>query len=214
MVISSYRGFAATLFAVGVLAGPVSAQTTQGAIVSGAISAVAVDSNTSLAIAASAGYRFNRAMGLTIELTYVPSLESEPDFGAAFNAFPINSRLGNRDGRLTAFTTNIRLEMPTTSHRVLPYAVLGGGLANIRQNFDVIYDLRLGSTLIGFPIPPDPIIQNVANASTDLALALGGGVSLLLGDHLSADIDLRYLRLLGYADRNVGRFGAGVSYRF
>lgn len=214
-MINAARGFGAALVATGVIAGPASAQTAQGAIVSGVISAVAVDSNTSLAIAAAAGYRFNRAMALTIELTYVPSLESEPDFGIPIPLIRGISQFRNHDGRLTLFTTNIRLEMPTTSRRVLPYAVLGGGVANIRQSFDVVFALpALATALIGFPIPPGPIIDSYADSSTDLALTLGGGVSVLRGDHVSFDVDLRYLRLLGYEDRNVGRFGAGVSYRF
>jgi opacity protein-like surface antigen len=47
-----------------------------------------------------------------------------------------------------------------------------------------------------------------------MALTLGGGVSLLAGEHLSIDVDLRYLRILDTRNRNIGRFGAGASYRF
>ena len=59
-------------------------------------------------------------------------------------------------------------------------------------------------------IPPQP----VERSSTDLALTLGGGVSVLVVDHVSVDVDLRYLRLIGPRDLNVGRFGIGASYRF
>jgi opacity protein-like surface antigen len=209
--------FCAALVATTLLTRSASAQTAQGAIVSTAIGAAAIDSNTSVAIAASAGYRFNRAMGLTVELTYVPSLDSESDFGIPVPALTRISQRRDLDARLTLFTTNIRLEMPTTSRRVLPFAVLGGGVANIRNEFDVVFALPVlpvDATGLGFPIPINPIVDRYTQSSTELALTLGGGVSVFWGDHLSIDGDLRYLRLLGSEDRNVGRFGAGVSYRF
>jgi opacity protein-like surface antigen len=59
-------------------------------------------------------------------------------------------------------------------------------------------------------IPPRTIMQS----STDLALTLGGGVSLLVTAHLSIDVDLRYARLIAHRDLDVGRLGVGLSYRF
>src|SRR5207247_10215845 len=97
----------------------------------------------------------------------------------------------------------------------------GGGVANSKQTFTVVYDfLPLSATeltalgLTISPIPTRPITQSYTESTTDLALMLGGGISILKGDHLSFDVDLRYLHLLEYRNRDIGRFGAGVSYRF
>ena len=47
-----------------------------------------------------------------------------------------------------------------------------------------------------------------------MALTLGGGASFLVTNHVGIDADLRVLHIMGNDSRNVGRFGAGVSYRF
>lgn len=220
------RGLPAVLLMTWLVAAPASAQTSQGAIASGAISATAADSKTSLSFSASAGYRFNRAMGLTIEFASAPSIESESSridvtLLQSFGAFGLDRlaapgfERSDDSGSLTSFTVNVRLEMPTTSRHVLPYAVAGGGVANVKESFNVFYALPAATaSVIGIPVPIPPINRSFTESSTDLALTLGGGVSLLKGDHLSFDIDLRYLRLLGNEDRDIGRFGGGVSYRF
>jgi opacity protein-like surface antigen len=221
------RGIGATLLTAWLIAPPpASAQTFQGAIVSGAAGVTAAESKTSPSISASAGYRFNRGIAFTIELASVPSIDSQGriDIGRLdtilgfgdLGGLPRIGFTGSDDsGSLTSFTANLRLEMPTLASRVLPYAVLGGGVANVKESFTVVYSVPvLAASFIGAPVPIEPITYNFRESSTDMALTLGGGVSLLTGKHLSFDIDLRYLHLLGYEDRDVGRFGAGVSYRF
>ena len=80
------------------------------------------------------------------------------------------------------------------------------------------------------PVPPGiPVViepQSVTQSSTDLALMAGGGISLLAAAHVSIDVDFRYLRFMADQttrrldptdsprDRNIGRFGVGISYRF
>jgi opacity protein-like surface antigen len=187
------------------------AQPQEGAIVSGMVGAVAANSDTDVAISVSAGYRFNRVFGLGVELTSVPSLSSDLTFLPIYAPQDVN-------GSMTVFTTNVRLEVPTTTPRVVPYAAAGGGVANLKQHFgvviayDIVPELR---QVLPVPVPqiyPTPRLQLFS--TTELALTAGGGVSILFGRHVSADVDLRYLRLIGDQDRNIGRFGAGVSYRF
>src|SRR5262245_41165689 len=69
--------FAIVLLACASSASPVLAQTPQGAIVSGVASAFVTDAETALSVTVAAGYRFNRAFGLGIELTAAPSIESD-----------------------------------------------------------------------------------------------------------------------------------------
>ena len=61
---------------------------------------------------------------------------------------------------------------------------------------------------------PPPSCCTYLVSTTGLALTLGGGVSVLAGEHLSIDVDLRYLRIVDIPEFNVGRFGAGASYLF
>jgi opacity protein-like surface antigen len=198
-------------------AGPAYAQPAQGAIVSGAVGAMAIDSTTSFSFSVAAGYRFNRAFGLGVEITSAPSLDSDFSNSNPVPLIGVPRDVRNPDGEVTAFTANVRLEVPTTSPRVVPYAIAGGGVANIKESFEVIIlgiPTITNRDLMSTAIYPPPYWEPYRASSTNLALAFGGGVSVLAGDHLSLDVDLRYLRLVGDTDRNVGRFGAGASYRF
>jgi opacity protein-like surface antigen len=222
--------FAIGLLAFAANATPALAQTSQGAIVSGIASAFVTDSETSVSISVGTGYRFNRAFGLGIEFTAAPSVESDRGlpFTASSRALPVD--FPERESQIMVFTTNVRLEVPTTSSRFVPYAVAGGGVANVKESVDVIIalsSLRPGiipgpsiiqgpSLVPGIDLPAiyPPIPYSYRLSTTSLALTLGGGVSLLAGEHLSIDVDLRYLRILDTQNRNIGRFGAGASYRF
>jgi opacity protein-like surface antigen len=126
------------------------------------------------------------------------------------------------NGQATMFTTNVRVEIPTTSTRVIPFAVAGGGVAAIRTRFTQIYPAPLIETLprlVNETVPTRfttiaPYEFSVDGYATKLALTLGGGVSWLVTPRLSADADFRYSYLGGIENLNMGRFGAGVSYRF
>jgi len=206
------------------LAATASAQPAEGAIVSGSIGATVLNSETNLSFAASAGYRFNRAMALVLEIGVAPSTESRNSFGIPvpipYGVAGPSVRSNDRShGSLTTLSTNVRLEMPLTTRHVLPYFVAGGGVANLEERYSLIYSFvnlpaaelaAFGLTTIAVP----PITQSYTQSTTEMVLNLGGGVSILKGDHLSFDVDLRYLHLLGNQGRDIGRFGAGVSYRF
>lgn len=166
---------------------------------------------------ASAGYRFNRAFGLGVELTLMPSLPRNlPGY------YPF-VRVDDPGGSITAFTTNVRLEIPTTPARIVPFVVMGGGVANVKERADVIIAgyPTIDVSLLGLPrefasliFPPPDVRRPFTVSTTDLALTVGGGVGILAVHGMSVDVDLRYLHVMGNEDRHIGRFGAGVSYRF
>jgi uncharacterized protein (TIGR03437 family) len=195
------------------------AEAGQGAIAGGVVAATAMESTTGVSVSGAIGYRVNRFLGFGIEVTSVPTLKS----GVAMlrsstvvdslgSAAPLNSiqpsLVSRSDGRATVSTANARIEIPRITTRVVPYVVVGGGVANVKDSFTV----TLPVSVPGIPVIIQP--QPVQQSSTDLALTVGGGVSMLVAVHVSIDADLRYLRLIATRDISVGRFGVGFSYRF
>jgi opacity protein-like surface antigen len=211
------------------------------ASVAGIASAMNLESETALSVSGSFEYRFNRVVGLEIDATLAPSLSgpfryaypilagssvafaSEAVSTAASLIFP-GPRFTNEDGRAVIFSNNVRVLIPTTAARLEPYFVAGGGIANVRRTADLIYSPFLTARqpipptgVVGVVVPSLPIrpyTQRVTSSSIDLALTLGGGLSVRTTSHLWIDVDLRLLRLLGNQDRNVGRFGVGARYTF
>jgi len=212
---------------IGSTAAAASAQES-GAAVSASGAATNMESRTELTFAGSFGYRFTRTVGLEIEATYLPSLKSPfpgvtvqnfstaagtaiaDSLGTIGLVFP-GPRFENPSGRLVVISNNVRVELPTTAPRLTPYFVAGGGIANVRRRADITYPFPV-PLAIALPIRPVP--QPISFAETALALTLGGGLNVRVVSRVSVDADLRFFRLLGNEDRNVGRFGAGVRYRF
>jgi opacity protein-like surface antigen len=210
---------------------PVSAraQVNHPAGVGGTIAATSMDSNTSFSFAGSFTYRFNSVVGLELEATMVPELASEFP-GATIQIFP-GPTFNNSEGRVVIFANSVRVAIPTTTSRLEPYFVAGGGVASVRHSADLLYSpLSYGllpytplsvtgttpaSGLSVLTIPSTrPITQRVTSSTVDLALTLGGGLDVRVASQLSIEADLRLFRLLGEEDRNLGRFGVGVRYRF
>jgi opacity protein-like surface antigen len=208
---------------------PLFAQDEQGATVGATVAAVNMSSTTEASFSGSAGYQFTRMMGLEIEATSVPRLRgSFPGSSTSISALSSVSgvalssitailpgtSLNVTGGRAVFFTTNVRVRLPTTSPRVTPYFVAGGGTASIRRSTDISLFVPLaGAPNIPIPIAR-PITEHLTQSSTDLALTLGGGVDVMVASHASVGGDFRYYRLLDDQDSNVGRFGASVRYRF
>ena len=188
------------------LAAPQAARA-QGALIQGTAAAAASGGTTSAAFGGGVTYRFNRALGLGVELSHVR--------GFSDNILaPVCC--GGDTGHATIFTTNVRLEIPTLSKRVLPFVVGGGGVASVTQSYRIAYAAAdvaglISSNLVS-PIYGGP--SSLSYTSTSMALTLGGGASFLLSDHVAIDADLRAFQLMGDNTRTVGRFGGGVSYRF
>jgi hypothetical protein len=223
------------------LAQDAAAQSAEGLIAGGGAAATAINSGTDVAVFGGVGYRFNRVVGFGIEVTFVPSLEPAlPDIPGILPPagvgrlppVPVIDFDGD-GGHALVFTTNVRLEIPTTARRFIPYVVGGGGVASVRERIRVgIAYQSIGwvdATTVGASgasLPPEisrrlPSValdrsfsQTYESTATSLALTLGGGLSILATEHFSIDADLRYLGLFGTRDRHVGRFGASANYRF
>jgi len=211
----------------------------RGATAAVTVSATNMESRTEATVSGTFGFRFSRIVSFEIEATVVPKLGSafapgaiiqtasnSTDFASSLfgptgtsvlTIFP-GPTINNRSGRLVVFSNNVRIDIPTTSTRVTPFFVAGGGVAHVRKTADYTYT---------FPVTPNPFViptvippgrsftQQLVSTETDLALTLGGGVDVWITEHAAVTGDLRLFRLLGgQDDRNVGRFGAGVRYRF
>ncbi len=174
-------------FAVAAFAQPVLAAG-QTVVASGIVSAASIDSLTEMSAAAAIGFHVNRFASVGGELTSVPDVGD--------------------DGRAAMFTTNVRVDIPAIGARLVPYVIGGGGVAHVRDTVAI----TAADPVPGLPVVIPP--RSVTESSTALALTGGGGASVLVADHVSIDIDLRYMRLLAARDRNMGRFGIGFSYRF
>ena len=210
------------------LPGAARGQNDRGASVGASVSATNMASRTELSFSGVFGYRFTRVVGFEIETTVVPSLKS-PYPGvtiqdlytaasptAIIQIFP-GPTFANPNGRAVIFSSNVRVAIPTTTPRLEPFFVAGGGVASVRHTADFVYSFPpLATPLTGaVPLPPFPTIrQPVTSSSVSLALTLGGGLSVRVASQMSVDADLRLFRLLGNEDLNVGRFGVGVRYRF
>jgi opacity protein-like surface antigen len=137
-------------------------------------------------------------------------------------------RFENADGRMVILANQVRLAVPAGSGRLEPYFVAGGGVASVRRTADYVwiypyYCPACLATAEGLPseiarglLAPSPgaFTERIASSSVELALTIGGGLSVRVTSELSVDADLRAFRLLGEQDRTVGRFGVGVRYRF
>jgi len=210
----------ALVLAVAVLAARTAlAQPAAGPIVSGSVAAAIGNDSTNVSFAGFAGYRFNRAFGLGAELTWIPGIEQRDDYPIALIYPPLPRFETETD--ILMFTTNIRIEVPTTSSRILPFVIAGGGLASKTTKTDYGGPIAY-ATLASFDYDgPGPInlpssfpVRGYGFTQTHLALTIGGGVSILAGRDLSIDVDLREIHLSGADGEDIGRFGAGVSYRF
>jgi opacity protein-like surface antigen len=183
----------------------------QGALVNAAAVGINADGDISPGFSGGVAFRVNRALGFGVELTHIRSYPND------LVRILYCCGFDDEEGRATIFTTNVRLEIPTTSSRIIPFVVGGGGVAAVTQSYGLIYarlaaDLGASLPATGLTILPGP--SNIEVTSTNMALTLGGGASFLVTDHFAIDADLRVLHLQGDADRNLGRFALGVSYRF
>lgn len=205
------------LFAIVALVAAAGEARAQGALVHGTVAAALSGDTTSPAFGGGVTWRFNRALGLGVELSHLPGLE--PQFAHIYCC-----GRGEDETRATVFSTNVRLEIPTVSRRVIPFVIAGGGVAGITESYDVWYAalantidrgaVRTGQIRLMAPSTILPGPSEVEVTSTSMALTLGGGASLMLTDRFAVDIDLRVLHLMRDEGRNIGRFGAGLSYRF
>jgi opacity protein-like surface antigen len=214
------------------LPGVAMGQDGRGASVGAGVSATNMDSRTDRSFSGAFGYRFTKVVGLEIETTVVPKLRSEfPGVAiqslatspAGIQIYPQiypGPTFANPDGRAVIFSNNVRVTIPTTSTRLEPFFVVGGGIASVRHEGDFIYSIPpiIPVPVIGIPslptLPTRIQTQHLKSSSVAMALTLGGGLGVRVASQLWIDADLRLFRILGDEDQNVGRFGVGVRYRF
>jgi hypothetical protein len=201
------------------------AQDAAGAVVRAVVGTAALERTNGLDVRGTVGYRLNSAIGLEVEITSIPMLDPDLPQSAASTFGIVYTDAG---GRAALFTTNVRLELPGASRRVIPFVVGGGGVANISTHYTisitrppvtvppgVFRSTLIESSLVSNTIAgPVAYPQRVGGSPTGMVLNLGGGASFLVTDHLAIEADLRYGRILSDYDSNMGRFGGGVSYRF
>ena len=201
------------LLLAALLAVPAAARA-QGALVHASVGAAASGGETSPAFGGGISWRVNRALGFGVELSHLGSLVS--------NSPVYDCCSDEQEARATVFTTNVRIEIPTTSPRVIPYVIVGGGVASVTQSDHVIYariaDRRgLNPVFTGLGLNTVPVMRGpveLETTATSMALTLGGGASLRLTEHVAVDADARVLHLATDQARNIGRFSLGISYRF
>jgi opacity protein-like surface antigen len=119
---------------------------------------------------------------------------------------------GSTEGQTLLATLGFRMELPVQGGRLKPYVNAGLGVARTDEEFRLSPPPMFGSiewrsmgTFQG---------QGGDNSAshTGLAGSLGLGASFRVYKELSLDVDARYFRL--DRDRNLGRLGGGLSYRF
>jgi hypothetical protein len=102
----------------------------------------------------------------------------------------------------------LKYVVPTSSSRVAPYVLVGGGAASVKRDVtfttpsgDITQFVTLGSDLTG--------------RETAGMLSLGGGVGLPLGSALIIDLQYRFGRLFTSGEgQSINRAGVGVGVRF
>ena len=128
-----------------------------------------------------------------------PTIPGLPNFPAG-PGIPILGQIrASADGSTLIGTMGVRWEFPVETARFRPYVAGGLGFNNTDRRF------RLSGI---------PIIEHIDESRSDFgyALSAGTGASIQVVKQLWADVDAKYFRLSN--DRNIVRFGGGVSYRF
>jgi opacity protein-like surface antigen len=207
---------------VAAFAAPAAAQSPvdTGVFASVALSASTIGKGTPVAISGGIGYRLTPLFGLGAEVTVVPSLTARvprsPELAfQRFQTLPV--QFEQDGGHAVVFTSNARFEWPLGSTRVRPYIIGGGGVGQVRERVRARVSLVPGQCPPGLFCPQVVLGQTtvrVDDDSTDLALTIGGGVSIRVRGPMAIDVEGRYLSLLGRRDYNVGRFGGGLTFRF
>jgi opacity protein-like surface antigen len=142
---------------------------------------------------------------------------------------PAVTGFGRAESEALLGTANLRAEFRADNERVRPYLTGGFGIARVESEVEAFevsetpanVDPRQRPDGRGFFVGPGDGVNGVPvplgraglQTQTDLALVVGGGLSVRLVKGLFVDADARFFRLLD-PGRNVGRFGGGLSYRF
>jgi hypothetical protein len=193
------------------------------------VSAAVGDGGPAPAIGIAGGFQLAPHAGLELEVLWVPSqdLRDEgvviasqltstfnslvpPGFGSVIFPTP---RV-DVNGRTAAFLSSVVVDLPVG--RLRPYALFGGGMANVEREISVGFE--------GLPRPLLPTLifppAQYTVATNHLALTSGAGLDVRVWDRLSVAADVRYLHLFiegtraGENLQNITRIGARASWWF
>jgi opacity protein-like surface antigen len=196
--------------------------------ISGTVSAGLGDGGPAPAIGVAGGFQLAPHAGLELELLWVPAQELR-DQGVVI-ASQLTSTLGSLvppgvsvifptprvdiNGRTAAFLSSFVVDLPVG--RLRPYALFGGGMANVEREISVSFE--------GLPRPLLPTLifppAEYTVSTNHLALTAGAGLDVRVWERLSVAADVRYLRLFvessGARDnlQNITRVGARTSWWF
>jgi len=189
-----------------------------GARVSGYYAGTFGEGDTNTAAGGAVGYRFNSRFGFDFEVLALPDFELNDNDG---------------EGRGVGFLTNFVTEFPSPARWLTPYVQGGGGVANLRQSADFVFEDGNGRQT---PIPArdrrnigrmDP--RNFGNfgndmrvvpldrrrSETSLALTVGGGVDFAIWRKLSVGPNITFMKFFGgFEDVDLTRIGGRASLRF
>jgi hypothetical protein len=211
-----------------VLAGSRAWAQTERARVSGTVSTALGDGGPAPAIGVAGGFQLAPHAGLELEVLYIPGQDlREQGFVIASqisSTFPSLTPPGSRvvtfptprvdiNARTVAFLSSFVLDLP--AGRLRPYALFGGGIANVERDISVNFE--------GLPIPLLPTLilpsTRYSFATNHLALTAGAGLDVRVWRRLSVAADVRYMQLFTEGTRdddlnNLTRVGARASWWF
>jgi opacity protein-like surface antigen len=187
-----------------------------GARVSGFYAGTFGEGDTNTAAGGAVGYRFNSRFGFDFEALALPDFELNDNDG---------------EGRGVAFLSNFVTEFPSPARWLTPYVQGGGGVANLRQSTDFVFEDSSGRQT---PIPSrdrrnigridfrnffgdDMRIVPIARrrSETSLALTVGGGVDFAIWRKLSVGPNITFMKFFGgFEDVDLTRIGGRASFRF
>ena len=182
-----------------------------GARISGFYAGAFGEGDTNTAAGGSVGYRFTPRFGFDFQALALPDFEMDGS---------------DREGTGVAFLSNFVAEFPSPARWLTPYVQGGGGVANIKQSAQFLYedgDGRRTPAPIrdrrGAPIgiPDGMRLTRLAGgpSETNLALSVGGGVDFTLWKGLAAGPNITYMKLIGGAnDIDLTSIGVRTTYRF
>jgi hypothetical protein len=197
--------------------------------VSGTVSAALGDGGPAPASGVAGVFQLAPHAGLELEVLWVPAQDLR-DQGVVI-ASQLTSTFGSLvppglagvifptprvdiNGRTAAFLSSFVVDLPVG--RLRPYALFGGGIANVEREISVSFE--------GLPRPLLPTLifppAEYTVSTNHLALTAGAGLDVRVWERLSVAADVRYLRVFvegsGPRDnlQNVTRVGARTSWWF